>query len=283
MVFSELPTPNSKLTNMKKIIYITVIALLTGCSGKEKKSDAYGVFESTEITISSEANGKILEFNIDEGQQLTVGFKVGQIDTNDLQLKIEQLQAQKEAISTRTTNVESQVEVQNQQKSNLIVEKNRLEKLLKDGAATTKQMDDITANLNLVEKQIKSIETQNNSLPSDLKSIDKQIAQLQENIRKSKIVNPVKGTILSKYTEPKEFATVGKPLYKIANLDEMFLKVYVSGEQLPHIKIGQKVEVLVDNDSKTNTKYEGEVSWISSSSEFTPKIIQTKEDRVNLV
>ncbi|MFA6923812.1 MAG: HlyD family efflux transporter periplasmic adaptor subunit [Bacteroidales bacterium] len=268
---------------MKKIIFISALAVLVSCSRNNKKSDAYGVFEATEITISSEANGKIILFNIDEGQQLDSGTVIGQIDTTDLQLKVEQLQAQKDAIATKTENIESQIEIQNQQKENILIEKARIEKMLKDGAATSKQMDDIVASLKIIDKQINSIETQNSSTADELRSIDKQIAQLKENIRKCRIINHVKGTILAKYVESKEFATIGKPLYKIANMDEIFLKIYVSGEQLPHIKTGQKTEIFIDNDKKTNTKLEGEISWISSNAEFTPKIIQTKEERVNLV
>ncbi|MDD5571532.1 MAG: HlyD family efflux transporter periplasmic adaptor subunit [Bacteroidales bacterium] len=268
---------------MKKLIFISALALLVGCSRNSKISDAYGIFEATEITISSEANGKILEFVVDEGQQLDSGTVIGQIDTVDLHLKVEQLQAQRDAMATKTENIEAQIQIQNQQKENILIEKARVEKMLKDGAATSKQLDDINASLRIIDKQINSINTQNNSLSDELRSVDKQIAQIKESIRKCRIVNPVKGTILAKYVEPKEFATIGKSLYKIADMNEMFLKIYISGEQLPHIKTGQKAEILIDNDKKTNTKLEGEISWISSNAEFTPKIIQTKEERVNLV
>ncbi|MBI5217829.1 MAG: HlyD family efflux transporter periplasmic adaptor subunit [Bacteroidia bacterium] len=267
---------------LKSLIFTTAV-IAASCSNHEKKSDAYGSFETTEITISSEANGKLLYLNVCEGQELSKDTPVGQVDTIDLYLKTQQLKAQAQAISKKTPNVSKQADVQKQQKENLLVEKSRFEKLLKDGAATQKQLDDINAALNLVDKQIESIEVQNGSTQDEINAIEKQIAQVEESIKKCKIKNPVKGTVLTKYMEPNEIAIMGKALYKIADMNEMYLKVYVSGEQLPGIKLGQKVQVLVDKNAKENQQMEGAVSWISQQAEFTPKIIQTKEERVNLV
>ncbi|MEI6124625.1 MAG: efflux RND transporter periplasmic adaptor subunit [Bacteroidota bacterium] len=268
---------------MKKLVIISGMIFLAACSGKNKKSDAYGNFEADEVIISSEVSGKLILFNIEEGNEVNAGTLVGLIDTTDLQLKKEQLIAQKNATSTKTGNISSQIEVQQQQKNNLLIDKARIEKLLKDGAATKKQLDDINANINLVDKQILSIQTQNASIPSEIQSLDKQIAQVEQCIKKSHLVNPMKGTVLDKYMMQDELVTPGKSLYKIADLSNITLRAYISETQLSAVKLGQKVEVLIDKGKNDFTKYEGIVSWISSTAEFTPKIIQTKEERVNLV
>lgn len=268
---------------MKKVLLYTAICLLAACSGKNNKSDAYGNFESTEVIVSSEVTGKILKFTIEEGSVIKAGLVAGYVDTTDLVLKKEQLKAQKEIISVKTSNIISQIDVQKQQKANLMIDKARIEKLYKDGAATKKQLDDINGSINLVEKQINSIETQNSSVLNEMKNIDRQIDQVNENISKCYIINPINGTVLSKYAEESEITTMGKALYKIADMDFLDLRIYVSGAQLPKVKIGQKVEVLVDKNVDELTKLEGTVTWISSTAEFTPKIIQTKEERVNLV
>jgi HlyD family secretion protein len=173
--------------------------------------------------------------------------------------------------------------VQEQNKENIMIEKSRVGKLLNDGAATRKQLDDIIASLNLIDKQIASIHSQFTSLDAQIRTFDKQVAQLDKNISDARIVNPIKGTILTKYAEADEITTYGKPIYKIANISELKLRVYISGAQLPYIKLGQQVEVRYDKDEKTNSKTQGIVSWISQTAEFTPKTIQTKEERVNLV
>jgi HlyD family secretion protein len=270
---------------MKTLFFAaTIITLLiASCSVDKDKPDAYGTFEATEITVSSQANGKIMWLTVEEGQVLDSNKMVGLIDTLDLSLKISQAREQQVATSARTDDLEAQVAVQEQNKANVLVEKNRIEKLLKDGAATKKQMDDITANLNLIDKQIGSIKSQYASLNAQVKTFDKQIAQLDKAISDARIINPIQGTVLVKYAEPDEIATYGKPIYKIADISELKLRVYVSGAQLPYIKLGQQVEVRYDKDEKTNSKTLGIVSWISQTAEFTPKTIQTKEERVNLV
>lgn len=262
---------------------IVISALLFSCSGNNDKSDAYGNFEATEIIVSAETNGRILSFDVQEGQELKTGQKVGQIDTTDLYLKIEQLKAQKKAIATRSPGITAQIEVQLQQKANLEIEKARIDKLFKDKAATQKQVDDIKGALDLVDRQIASVKTQQSGIVEEMEVVQKQIAVTQEAINKCYIINPSNGTVLVKYAEKGELALPGKSLYKLADLSQMELRVYVSGDQLPGIKIGQKVQVLLDKDSKTNQELEGTVSWISQKAEFTPKIIQTKEERVNLV
>ncbi|MCK9617212.1 MAG: HlyD family efflux transporter periplasmic adaptor subunit [Lentimicrobiaceae bacterium] len=269
---------------MKKIyLYFIFITFLSSCSLEKEKSDAYGNFEATEITISAEATGKLLKFNIEEGQSLAANTIVGYIDSADISLKKQVLVAQRKAITAKLGNVASQVDVQLQQKDNLLIEKNRVEQLIKDNAATTKQLDDINASIRLVEKQIASIVSQYSGINEEIHSITKQIAQANLSLKKCILINPVEGTILSKYAEENEITTLGKALYKIADLRNIYLKVYISGAQLSSISLGQKVQVMVDKNEKENRNMEGIVCWISDKAEFTPKIIQTKEERVNLV
>ena len=267
---------------MKNLLFFTFIILLAGCA-RDHKSDAYGNFEATEIVVSSEANGRILELEVEEGLMLNKGYIVGLIDTTDLFLKRLQLIKQKQAVGTRIKTIESQIRVQEQQLKNLMVEKKRVDKLYADGAATRKQVDDIDGGLQLIKEQIAATRIQKVSVVAEVETIGIQILQTDEALAKCTIKNPVKGTILAKYASAGEVTTFGRPLYKIADLEEMKLKVFISGDQLPHISIGQQVEVLIDEDAKNNRKLEGTVSWISQKAEFTPKTIQTKTERVNLV
>ena len=271
---------------MKNIVIAGAFTLLiTGYSCKSGKDnpDAYGSFEATEITISSQANGRIMQFDLEEGQTLDSNQLVGFVDTTDLHLKKLQGMDQKSATQSRKEDLMAQIAVQEQNRENILVEKNRVIKLLRDGAATQKQLDDINSSMNMIEKQIASIRTQFRGIEDQVGSTEQQIAQVRESIKNARIVNPVKGTVLTKFAENNEVTTFGKPLYKIADLREMQLRVYVSGAQLPHIRIGDRVEVRFDKDETTNSKLEGIVSWISQTAEFTPKTIQTKEERVNLV
>jgi len=205
------------------------------------------------------------------------------VDTTDLFLKKQQLQAQKEAVSSKISNITAQIDVLKQQKQNLEIDKDRIVKMNKDGAATKKQLDDVIGAIDVINKQINSIQTQNKSVFNEITGIEKQVEQISTSIQKSYIRDETSGTVLVKYAEQGEITAFGKPLYKIANLNEMILKVYVSGDQLPKIKIGAKCEVMVDLNQTENKKYEGIISWVADNAEFTPKIIQTKKERVNLV
>ena len=269
----------------KPLIPIIAVLLLSGasCNNGIDKPDAYGSFEATEVTVSAQANGKILQFSVEEGQLLDSNQVIGYIDTVDLHLKKLQSAEQINATGSRRDDLQAQIAVQEQNRDNILIEKNRVTKLMKDGAATQKQLDDINSNLNLIDKQIASIRSQFRGIGDQIAVTQQQIAQISESIRNARIVNPVKGTVLTKFAENNEVTAYGKPLYKIADLREMDLRVYVSGEQLPYIKIGQKVEVRIDKNAKDYTKLEGIVGWISQTAEFTPKTIQTKEERVNLV
>jgi len=268
---------------MRILSFLLIVLFLFSCNRNDKLSDAYGNFEAVTVSVSAESSGQLLSFNVDEGQDLKAGQIIGLVDTTDLLLKKLQLQAQKKSIATKMADVEGQIAVQQQQKTNLLVEKVRLTRLLKDKAATPKQLDDINGAINLVDRQISAIKTQNADIIQEQEVMERQIAQVNESLNKCHILNPLSGTVLVKYAEPGEITLPGKILYKIANLSELELKVYISGDQLPSIKIGQKVDVLVDNDKTSNRKLEGTVSWISQKAEFTPKIIQTKEERVDLV
>jgi len=266
-----------------RMLLLVIPIFFIACSGNNNGSDAYGNFEAKEIIVSAEAQGKIIQLNIEEGTLLKQGQLVGFIDTTMLNLQKEQLKAQKQVISTKLTNVNAQIAVQEEQKQTLLNEKNRIEKLFADKAATQQQFDDITGKYDVLVKQINATKTQINSIYGEMDVVDKQSDLLNEQIRKAKISNPIDGTVLEKYIEAGEIATMGKALYKIARLDEIDLRVYVSGAQLPSVKIGQQVKVFVDKDKSTNQEYEGVISWISDQAEFTPKIIQTKEERVNMV
>lgn len=264
------------------IILILIIALFSSCN-RNGKSDAYGNFEAVETIISAEANGKLLNFKAEKGSMLFKNDMVGLIDTMDFYLQKKLLQAQKETIETKTGNIVAQMAIQAEQKQNMEKELERVRNLLQDGAATQKQFDDMEASIKVIERQMESIRTQNSTVFKEIEAIDWQIRQVERNISKCKIINPIKGIVLETYIEPNELVLQGKSLYKIADMSTLELRAYISGAQLPHIKIGQKVEVYIDKDNKENQKMEGIVTWISTEAEFTPKTIQTKEERVTQV
>jgi len=273
-----------KLSVMKSTIYLLLILLLlAACNGNDNGSDAYGNFEAREIIVSAESQGKLLQFSVEQGGQLKKNQQVGWIDTSTLHIQKEQLKAQKQAVASKLANIKAQIDVQQEQKQNLLTEKNRIKKLYNDQAATKQKLDDISGKYEVLLKQIEATNTQINAVHKEMEVMERRIDLVNEQIRKAKIINPVNGTVLEKYVEESEIAAMGKALYKIARLDEIDLRVYISGAQLPSVKIGQKVTVLVDKDVKTNQEFEGKVIWISDQAEFTPKIIQTKEERVNMV
>ena len=274
-----------KYLEMKKIslLLLILLFLMSDCSDRNDLSDAYGNFETRELLISTEIPGKILQFKIEEGIKLGAGDTVGFIDSVPFHLQKVQLKAVIDAVNTKKINVRAQVDVYEEQKRTVLVEKDRLERLLKDGAATAQQMDQIEGQLRTLDSQIRAAETQYAGIESEIYSIMTQIDQVEDKIARCMIINPIDGTVLEKYAEPFEIAATGRILYKIADLETMELRAYISGEQLPQVKLGQEVIILVDQNAKTNRELKGVVSWISDKSEFTPKIIQTKEERVNLV
>ncbi|MFH2094327.1 MAG: HlyD family efflux transporter periplasmic adaptor subunit [Bacteroidota bacterium] len=268
---------------MNRLILFIPVILMAACSSNESESDAYGNFEATEILVAPEVAGRVLFFRAAEGEIMQKGDTVCIIDTIPIYLKKKQALAQRKAVSTKINHVIAQISVLKEQKTKLIFEKERLERLFKDGAATQKQLDDISSQIEIINKQISAIEVQNSTTLSELEVLDTQIAQINDQINRSVIINPVNGNLLEQYIEPSEIAIPGKALYKIADMSEMELRIYVSGKQLPNIRTGQQVEVLTDDYEKASKTFRGTISWISEQAEFTPKIIQTKEERVNLV
>lgn len=267
---------------MKKTIALLVISSLISCNKDNEKADGYGNFEATEVTISAEANGKLLSFSIEEGNQLEPNTQIGLIDTTQLYLSKLQLLASQHSIISKSQNILSQNSILEEQLKTALIEQKRIQNMFAETAATQRQVDEINGKVNVIRQQIKSVETQNTPITNEAKTIDAQIAKINDQIEKSYIINPNKGIVLAKYAEANEITTFGKPLYKIADISKMTLRVYVSETQLPQLKIGQKVTVKIDNGNEMKS-YKGTVSWISPSAEFTPKIIQTKEERVNLV
>jgi len=259
-----------------------VIATIFSCGNGNDRADGYGNFEATETTISAENNGKLMVFTVEEGQELAKETFVGYIDTIQLSLKREQLIASKVVIASKSKGVLSQINVLNAQLKTANVNKDRAENLIKDNAGTQKQLDDISGEIDIIKQRIKSVEIQNAPVVNEMKSIHVQIKQIEDQIQKSKIINPVNGTVLVKYAEPNEITAFGKPLYKIADLSTMQLRVYISETQLSGLKIGQEVTVKIDAGEDMKS-YTGTIIWIASEAEFTPKIIQTKEERVALV
>lgn len=265
-------------------IYVLSYTILTfvSCSQSNGKADGYGNFEATEITVSSESNGKLMQFDVQEGNRLEQNTLIGYIDTIPLTLKREQLLVSKDVVSSKSEGVLSQIAVLKAKLKTANTNKKRTENLIRDHAGTQKQLDDILGEIDVINQQIRSVEIQNAPVVNELKSIDVQLKQIEDQIEKCKIVNPITGTVLTKYSEPNEITAFGKPLYKIADLEHMELRVFVSETQLANLKIGEEVTVKID-DKDIMKEYPGIISWIALEAEFTPKIIQTKEERVALV
>ena len=267
---------------MKNIITFLLLASLFSCNKNNDKADGYGNFEATEVTISAEANGKIEYLKLEEGDVLEPKIQVGLIDTTQLYFNKQQLIASKSTVYSKSENVLSQIKVFQEQLKTAQIEKKRIQNMFAENAATKRQVDEIDGKVSVIQEQIKSVQTQNAPIVNEVKSIDVQIEKINDQILKSKIINPIKGTVLAKYSEPNEVTAFGKPLYKIADISEMTLRVYISETQLASIKVGQNVTVKIDSDAAMKS-LPGTISWIASSAEFTPKVVQTKEERVNLV
>ena len=275
--------------------------LFSACSNKKDNYDASGTFEATEIMVPAEANGVIEVFNIDEGETLDSGQQVGYIDTTQLYLKKKQLEAQIKATGSKLPNIAAQTAQFKQQAAviqsrldYLKKEQNRIQNLVKADAATPKQLDDINAQVDEAQQQLKAVNeqgaaqtsalrTQHSGISSEKNPLYIQIQQVDDQLEKSKIINPVKGTVLTKFAEKDEMAVVGKPLYSIADLSTITLRAYITGDQFTSIKLGQKVKVFVDDKSGKMKEYDGTITWINDKAEFTPKTIQTKDERANLV
>jgi HlyD family secretion protein len=269
---------------MKKIHLIALALLIAvACKNNKQQSDAYGNFEATETIISSESAGKLLSMQVKQGDQLSAGQLIAVIDTTELILRKEQTLAQLSASETKRQNVTAQINVLKEQKKNVQTTQQRLSKMFADQAATQQQMDDINGQLNVLDRQITSTNTQFQLIASEMEVIKKQVSLLDEQLSKCHIMSPINGTVLETYLETGELVTPGKPVLKMADLSSLELKAYVSGEQLSKVKLGSEVKVLIDAGNEQMQTLTGKISWISSEAEFTPKIIQTREERVKLM
>jgi HlyD family secretion protein len=269
---------------MKTRLLITIAAiLLAGCKNKTDEADAYGNFEATEVIISAEANGRILKFDAKEGSLIEKGSQLALIDTTLLYLQKAEIEAGIKSVRTRIGTINAQNDIINQQIKNIRVNTVRIEKMLKDDAATLKQMDDLTGQEAVFLKQIAANNTQKISVIAELYVYDSKKATLNEQLKRSSVSSPLSGTLIEKYSEGGEITAAGKPLAKIADMSVMKLKVYISGSQIGKIKIGQQCTVRIDDGNKDYRSFTGTIGYISEKAEFTPKIIQTKEERVTLV
>ncbi len=261
--------------------------MLASCGEKEKEYDATGTFEATEVTVSAEQNGALLQFNLNEGDKLAMGKQVGLIDTVQLYLKARQIGATKLVYASQRPDMSKQVAATRQQLAKAREEYNRFAGLVKDGAANRKNLDDARSQVQVLERQLEaqlsSLNTSTNSLNAQMGTTDVQKLQVADQLKKCHILTPIAGTVLEKYAEQGEYATVGKPLFKMADIDHMYLRAYITSAQLKNVKLGQRVKVFADYGNGEKKKYSGEVTWISAKSEFTPKTILTDDERADLV
>ena len=290
-----------KSIEMKNYIVCISAALLLSACTQKMDYDASGNFEADEVIVSAQQNGVLLSYHVKEGEALKTGENVGQIDVSLLKLQKQQAEASIEALSEKTVApsdqielVRRQLEVQKAQLAQQLRERTRTQNLVKADAATRKQLDDINAGIDQLKKQIAVTEqqlklntyntdVQNRNILSEKAPMEKVAAQFQEQMNKGQIINPINGTVLTNFALQGEMQTIGKPLYKIADISTLNLKAYITGAQLPQVKLGQKVKVRIDNGKESYKDYSGTINWISSKSEFTPKTIQTKDERANLV
>jgi HlyD family secretion protein len=282
-------------------MFMLMAVVTIACNNSENKFDATGTFEASEVIVSSELGGRIISLTVNEGDTISANRIVGSVDAEGIELQKEQVEASISSLNDKTADVgpqvallQNQLAVQQSQLNTLLHEQKRFENLLKQDAATAKQLDDINAQIDVVKKQMlvtqqqiavqrNAVSTQNRSILSENKPLQKRVAQLNDQLKRAEIINPINGTVLTKYAEAGELTNTGKALYKIADLRIMKLRAYVTGDQLSQIKLGQKVKVLVDDGKEKYRELSGTITWISDKAEFTPKTIQTKEERANLV
>ena len=273
---------------MKKITILASVALmLAACGGNKKEYDATGTFEATETTVFAEQSGALLTFSVNEGDNIEANKEVGLIDTTQVWLKIQQLGATKEVYQSQKPDMEAQIAATRQQLAKAQQEEQRFHELVADGAAPSKMLDDASSQVKVLQKQLaaqqSALSTSTRSLDKQMAATDVQVSQLRDQLRKCHIVTPTKGTVLEKYVERGEFVVIGKPLFKMADTEAMYLRAYVTSAQLQNIKIGQQVKVFADYGDGQRKEYDGTISWISSRSEFTPKTILTDDERADLV
>lgn len=289
------------MNNNLLITIACIITAITSCKNGENNADASGTFEVDEVVVSSELSGKLISFNVEEGMIIPKDSVIGVVDAKNISLQQEQVEASIKALNDKTADVNPQVQllqnqlaVQQSQLNTLQHEKTRIENLLKADAATGKQLDDINAQIDVAHKQVavtqqqvnvqrSNVATQNRSVLSETDPLRKRVAQLQDQAQRANIINPVAGTVITRYAAQGEITSGGKALYKIADLSSLNLRAYITGVQLSQIKLGQTVKVLIGDGAKKYKEYSGTITWVSDKAEFTPKTIQTKEERANLV
>jgi HlyD family secretion protein len=287
MTIKQFQEINSIEMKNAKLIYLVLLLSILSCKEKANNYDASGSFEATETIIAAEATGKILQLNIDEGQQLDSGQLIGFIDSAQLQLTRLQLMQSKKAILSSRPESKTQVEALRTELANAVLDRNRTAKLVEGGVASQKQLDDADAKIATLQSKIaaqeSSLQTTTSSITEQGNTVNAQMNEITDQLKKCVIVNPVKGTVLSKYAEQYEMAVLGKPLYKIADISTIILRAYITGDQLQQVKIGQRIKVFTDDGKGGYKEREGVITWINEKSEFTPKTIQTKNERANLV
>lgn len=263
------------------------LAVLASCGNNEMEFDATGTFEATEVTVAAEQSGALMHFDINEGDELALGKEVGLVDTTQIWLKIQQAGATKAVYQSQKPDREAQIAATRQQLAKAKQDQQRYKELVADGAAPSKMLDDATNQVQVLQKQldaqISSLNTNTNALNKQMEATDVQVDQLRDQLRKCHISTPIAGTVLEKYVEKGEFVATGKPLFKMADTKNMFIRAYVTSAQLKDIKVGQQAKVFADYGDGQKKEYEGTVSWISSKSEFTPKTILTDDERADLV
>jgi HlyD family secretion protein len=283
----NLTLQNRKVTINYQLLIVNFLLILSACGDKKNQFEASGIFEATEVIVSAQATGELMAFNVMEGQQTEANKPVGYIDTTQLHLRKMQLLANMNAVESRQYNVSRQIASIRQQIVTQQAEQKRFENLVRSNAATQKQVDDIHAQIAVLEKQLaaqtETLENNNRSISGESSGLSMQIAQIDDQIRRSLVSSPIDGTVLSKYAEPGEWAVQGRSLFKVADIGNMKLRVYITADQLTALKIGQPVKVFADYGKSGRKEYPGTVIWIADKAEFTPKTIQTRDERANLV
>lgn len=266
---------------------LALLPLFAACGDKEKEYDATGTFEATETTVFAEQTGALMTFRATEGDTMTAGQEAGLIDTTQIWLKIQQMNATKNVYNSQKPDMQKQIAATRQQLLKAQQEQRRYKELVADGAAPGKMLDDATSQVQVLQKQldaqVSSLNTQLSTLESQASTVDVQVSQLRDQLHKCHIKAPLKGTVLEKYVEQGEFVATGKPLFKLADTENMYIRAYVTSAQLQNIKTGQQVKVFADYGNGQKKAYAGTISWISSRSEFTPKTILTDDERADLV
>lgn len=270
-------------------LYFGILTLFffSSCKEKEKEYDATGTFEATETTVFAEQSGALLAFSVNEGENIEANMEVGLIDTTQTWLKIQQLHATKEVYRSQKPDMERQIAATRQQLVKARQDEQRYRELVADGAAPSKMLDDASSQVKVLQRQldaqISSLSTSSRALDKQTAAAEVQVSQLRDQLRKCHIITPTKGTVLEKYVERGEFVSIGKPLFKMADTENMYMRAYVTSAQLQNIKIGQQVKAFADYGNNQRKEYQGTISWISSRSEFTPKTILTDDERADLV